>query len=149
MKRIWSSRIWTICSQMLYCGLLLEDVQVHLGVKGKRAWPEGHLAEDTCKAGPPPAQQAHCSRGRGAEQTWHSLHGNSWVCLSSLCRVCVYLLMSVFWKRNRNFSLISKLLSTKLRVAGFKILHYPFRAPWHITAQLAGTSISLLFTCEI
>ena len=31
MKRIWSSRIWIICSQMLYWGLLDIDVQVHLG----------------------------------------------------------------------------------------------------------------------
>lgn len=115
--------------------------------KGETCMTQGTPGQGHVQGRPTPSP-AGPLQPRSRWQTWHSLHGNSWVCLSSLCRVCVYLLMSVFWKRNRNFSLISKLHSTKLRVAGFKILHNPSRAPWHITAQLAGTSISLLLTCE-
>lgn len=44
MKRMWSSRIWTICSQMLYCGLMLLWVHVHLSKKAT-ASRRGHGAQ--------------------------------------------------------------------------------------------------------
>ena len=79
MKRMWSSRIWTICSQMLYCGLLLEDVHVHLGVKGKHALPEGCLAEDTLHSRPTccPGEPA-CSKEVGATPTEHRILCKGW-----------------------------------------------------------------------
>lgn len=146
MKRIWSS--WDLDH-------LLADVVLWAAAggragpskgKGENAWPKGHLAKDTGSR-PTPAQQAHCSRGRGGKRGILCL-ATAGSAPSSLCRVCVYLLMSVFWKRNCNFSLISKLHSTKLRVADSRYCITSFQSPWHITAQLAGTSISLLLTCE-
>lgn len=38
---MWSSRIWAICSQTLYWGLLLGDAHVHLVGKHKRVTTRG------------------------------------------------------------------------------------------------------------
>lgn len=68
---MWSSRIWIICSQMLYWGLLLEDVQVHLGAQACHR--EGRLhrlgAKDAQHTPPTPAAQPAGRRLRGESET--------------------------------------------------------------------------------
>lgn len=126
MKRIWSSRIWIICSQMLYCGLLLDDVHVHLSVKGKCVLPEEVPAEDSCSTMQGAWGHRH-SRHTGwplhagqDTEAWREHEFSAKKQLdqphSPMSEPLSYLLTSVFWKRNYNFSLISQLLSKKLGV---------------------------------
>lgn len=82
---MWSSRIWIICSQMLYWGLLLEDVHVQLEVKRNVRHQDGRrhtagVAEDTrtegTKDSPPavPRSPAHRQGGIPSPAS-HTCHG--------------------------------------------------------------------------
>lgn len=135
MKRMWSSRIWIICSQMLYWGLLLEDVHVQLEAKQKRvshqqdgrrrtAW----VAKDICTAGTkdsaPAAPRSPARRQGGirSEKRRPSPTARSRALphLSRLLR-----------ESDHGFSLSKKLLSENRGAAGFRMWPHHVRTRLH------------------